>query len=149
MSSMQQQNEDLVNGMSLVSTIKLLIQKLWDDGWEPLLQTVKVFLAQNNIDIHDFKAQYTRAYDRSHHQSKVLTSLEHHFKVDIFVAAINFQLQELNNRSCDQTIELLILISLLCPQDSYSLFNVDDVCNLAEKFYPKNFSEQKKLHLRF
>jgi hypothetical protein len=76
MLSLQQQNEDFVNGMSLVSTTKLLIQKLWDDGWKPLLQRVKVFLAQYNIDIHDFKAQYTRAHGRSRHQSKVLTTLE-------------------------------------------------------------------------
>jgi hypothetical protein len=35
------------------------------------------------------------------HQSEVLTSLEHHFKVNIFVVAFNFQLQELNNKFYD------------------------------------------------
>jgi len=77
------------------------------------------------------KAQYTRAYGRYHHQNEVLITLEHHLRADIFVATIDFQLQELNNRFCDQTFELLILSSTLCPQDSYSSF------------------EQQKFHLRF
>ena len=68
------------------------------------------------------KAQYTRACSRYRHQNEVLITLEHYLRADIFVAAIDFQLQELNNRFCDQTFELLILSSTLCPQDSYSSF---------------------------
>jgi len=36
-------DKDFFNTISLVSTTKSFIQKLWDDGWEPLLQSVKVF----------------------------------------------------------------------------------------------------------
>jgi hypothetical protein len=82
---------------------------------EPLFQSVKVFYAQNDIDIHDLKAQYTGAYGRFHHQSEVPTTLEYHFKVDIFIAVIDFQSQKLNNISCDQIVEILILSSILCP----------------------------------
>jgi hypothetical protein len=88
-------------------------------------------LCTKNIDIPDLKAQYTRAHGRSHHQSEVLITVEHHFKVDIFIVAIGFQLQELDGIFCDQIIELLILRLTLCPQDSYNSFNVDDECNLA------------------
>jgi hypothetical protein len=70
-------------------------------------------------------------YDRSHHQSEVLITVEHHFKANIFIVAIVFQLQELDGIFCDQIIELLILSLTLYPQDSYNSFNVDDECNFA------------------
>jgi hypothetical protein len=34
-------------------------------------------------------------------------------------------------------------------KDSYNLFNVDDICNLTERSYPKYYKKQEKLHLRF
>lgn len=39
--------------------------------------------------------------------------VEHRFRYDIFTAAIDRQLQELNNRFCDQSVELLTLSSTL------------------------------------
>ena len=39
----QQHFQDFLNAMHLVSTIKSLIQKLRDDGWEPLLASVISF----------------------------------------------------------------------------------------------------------
>lgn len=80
----------------------------------------------NDIDILNSKAQYTRVCGKYRHQNEVLITLEHHLRVDI-----DFQLQKLNNKFCDQIFELLILSSTLCPQDSYSSF------------------EQQKFHLRF
>jgi len=43
--SLQQWDQDFVNAMSLVSTTKSLIQKLYDDGCEPLFKSVKTFCA--------------------------------------------------------------------------------------------------------
>ena len=80
------------------------------------------------------KAQYTRVRVKYHHQNEILITFEHYFKVDIFVAAIDFQLQELNGSFYDQRVELLILSSSLCSHDSYNSFNVDDVYNLAKNF---------------
>jgi tRNA A-37 threonylcarbamoyl transferase component Bud32 len=67
--------------------------------------------------------------------------MEHHFRIDVFTAAIDFQLQELNNRISEHAVELLILSAALSPQDAYKLFKIDDICNLVEKFYPQNFIE--------
>jgi hypothetical protein len=46
-------------------------------------------------------------------------------------------------------VELLILSDALCPKDAYKSFKIDDICNLAEKFYPRDFTEQEKIYLRF
>ncbi|KAG6642254.1 hypothetical protein CIPAW_09G129800 [Carya illinoinensis] len=51
--SLQQNFQDIVNVMSLVSTTKVLIQNLRDDGWESLLTDVKSFCEKHQIDILD------------------------------------------------------------------------------------------------
>ena len=47
---------------------------------------------------------------------------------------------ELNNRFTENTMELLYLSSALDPSHAFRSFNVDDICNLAEKFYPEDFT---------
>ncbi|KAF5458222.1 hypothetical protein F2P56_022269, partial [Juglans regia] len=116
--SLQQNSQDIVNAMSLVSTTKMLIQNLRDDG----------------------------ARGKSRHQ--VDKSMEHHFRIDIFTATIDFQLQELNNRFNENTMELLILSAALSPKGAYKSFKIDDICKLVEKFYPQDFTEQEKFLLR-
>ena len=46
-------------------------------------------------------------------------------------------------------IELLKLSTTLDPKNSYKLFSVEDICLLVDKFYPEDFSDKKKIHLRF
>jgi hypothetical protein len=53
--------------MSLVLTTNSLIQKLQDDGLEHLLQSVSEFYIQNDINILDLKAYYTRARGKYYH----------------------------------------------------------------------------------
>jgi hypothetical protein len=61
-----------------------------------LLATVKSFCEKHDIDILDMNAYYTRARGRSNRQDEESsTKVEHHFRVDIFTAIIDFQLQEL------------------------------------------------------
>ena len=43
----------------------------------------------------------------------------------------------------------LVLSSALDPKDGYVSFRVDDICKVANKFYPEDFTEQEKLHLKF
>jgi hypothetical protein len=44
-------------------------------------------------------ARYTKVRGRSRHQNEEdLTTIEHHSRIDIFIVAIDFQLQELNSR---------------------------------------------------
>jgi hypothetical protein len=146
--ALQQNSQDILNAMSAVSTTKLLIQKLRNEEWEPFLDTVKSFCEKNEIDVPDMNASYTGARGRSRRQDESMT-MEHHFRIDVFTAAIDFQLQELNNRFSEHAVELLILSAALSPKDAYKSFKIDDICNLVEKFYPQDFTEQEKIILRF
>ena len=139
--ALQQKSQDIVNVMQLVSTIKALIQGLRDNGWLPLLESVKAFCLENEIDIPNLEAVYTSSRGKVRRQIESFTTLEHHFKVDIFYATIDCQLHELNGRFCDQALELLTLSSSLNPKNAYSSFKVDDICKLVEQFYPKDFTE--------
>jgi len=101
----------------LVSTSKLLIQKLRNEEWERFLDTVKSFCEKKNeIDVLDMNARYTRARDRSCRQDKESSmTMENHFRIDVFTIAIGFQLQELNNKFSEHAMELLILSAVLSP----------------------------------
>ncbi|XP_052311393.1 uncharacterized protein LOC127905680 [Populus trichocarpa] len=144
--ALQQKSQDILNAMHLVTTTKTLIQKLRDDGWKTLLEEVTSFCKHQDIEVPDMDACFS-SVGRSRRKQKSVT-VEHHYRVDIFTAIIDQQLQELNNRFNEQAIELLKLSTTLDPRNSYKLFNVKDICLLVDKFYPQDFSNQEKIHLR-
>ncbi|KAJ9174848.1 hypothetical protein P3X46_013449 [Hevea brasiliensis] len=127
--ALQRKSQDVLNAMCLVSTTKMLIQKMRESGWDSLLESVKLFCKKHEIDIPNMNAHYN--------------------SVDVFIATIDSQLQELNVRFKEDMMESLILNSSLDPRDGFRSFRIDDVFSLANKFYSKDFSEQEKLHLRY
>jgi hypothetical protein len=135
-----------LNAINSVSTTKKLIQKLRDDDWEKLLESVVSFSKKFEIDIPDLSARYIEG--RCRNQRNYIT-VEHHYHFDIFNAAIDFQLQELNCRFGERAVKLLTLSSALDPKDGYKSFKIDDICSLAEVYYPFDFSEQEKINLGF
>ncbi|KAJ8774043.1 hypothetical protein K2173_009474 [Erythroxylum novogranatense] len=143
--ALQRRSQDILNAISLISTTKILIQKLRESGWETLFNKVKMFCERHNVEIPDLNAPYFpgRSRRRAHD-----VSIEHHYRVNLFIAIIDTQLQELNSKFSDSTMEFLSLSSTLDPRDNFILLNVDHICELANKFYPDDFSEQEKLHLR-
>ena len=46
-------------------------------------------------------------------------------------------------------IELLVLNTSLNPRDSFKSFNIEDICELGNRFYPMDFTEQEKLYLKY
>ncbi|XP_072054957.1 uncharacterized protein [Arachis hypogaea] len=54
-------------------------------------------------------------------------SVENHYRVNLFLAVIDTQLQELNGRFNDHMVELLTLSSTLDPRDNYKFFSVNKV----------------------
>ncbi|XP_075636666.1 uncharacterized protein LOC142608893 [Castanea sativa] len=141
--ALQQHSQDLLNATHLVSTIKSLIQKLRDDGWELLLASVTSFCGQHEVDIPDVNAHYTKTRGRYHHQDETLTTIEPHLRIDVFTIAINYQLQELNSRFCELTTDLLTLSSTLNPKEAFRSFKIGDICNLAENYYPQDFAKKE------
>jgi hypothetical protein len=59
------------------------------------------------------------------------------------------QLQELDSWFGKKAMKLLTLTSALNPKYAYKFFKIDDICILAEKYYPLDFSEQEKINLRY
>ena len=71
--------------------------------------------------------------------------MEHHYRIDIFLVAIDSQLRKMNNKFKENVIELLILSSTLDPRNDYVSFKIDDICKLANKFYPEDFIKIRKI----
>ena len=142
---LQQKTQDIVNAMDDVATTKKLIQSLRDHGWSALLNDVTSFCIKQGIQVPNMNAFYAD-YIRSPAENEL--SVEHHYKYDIFTVAIDQQLHELNSRFSEQATELLVLCTSLDPRDSFRSFKIDDICLLASKFYPADFSEQERNNLR-
>ncbi|KAI8556872.1 hypothetical protein RHMOL_Rhmol05G0289700 [Rhododendron molle] len=73
----------------------------------------------------------------------------HHFRVEVFTYTIDSQWNELNNRFKEDTMELLVLNTSLDPRDGFRSFKIEDACKLAEKYYPMDFTEHEKQHLKY
>ncbi|GMI90128.1 hypothetical protein like AT1G19260 [Hibiscus trionum] len=147
--ALQYKSQDILNAMDLVVVTKSSIQEFRDSGWEGLLQKVLLFCNKHDTLtlVPDMNATYSDII-RSR-RNKDIVSVEHHYRVDVFIATIDQQLHELNSRFSEQTTELLILSMALNPSSGYKHFNVKKICHLAEKYYPKDFSEHEKYHLKY
>ncbi|XP_052198053.1 uncharacterized protein LOC127804963 isoform X2 [Diospyros lotus] len=134
---------DILVAMRYVSTAKHILQELREEGWEEFLQEVKGFCSTHNICVPNLDSSYLigRCSDE--------TTFEHHYHFDVFNEAIDFVLMELSTRFNDKSIELLSLSVALDPKNSFESFNSDDICTLAKKFYPEDFSSQDILALEY
>ena len=103
------------------------------------MDKVNFFCENHDIDIPDMSGRYTASRGRSRSQRDPIT-LEHHFRIEIFLVTVDSQLQELNNRFKEDVIELLVLNTSLNPRDSFKSFDIEDICVLANRFYPMNFN---------
>jgi hypothetical protein len=132
--------------MHLVSSTKACIQQYRDDKLDVLLANVKSFCNKRNINISDMNARYIERRGRVRNQQADFT-IEHHYRVDIFYATIDFQLQELNRQFSENAIELFILGSAFDPRVARDSFRIDDICRLVNKFYPQDFTDHEKEQL--
>ncbi|XP_074327073.1 uncharacterized protein LOC141665016 [Apium graveolens] len=89
--ALQQKSQDILNAMHLVSITKMLIQKLRSDGWESLLENVRLFCERHTILITDMNAPYFDMLKslRRQGKQKQMVIMEHHYRVEIFTAAID------------------------------------------------------------
>ncbi|XP_073120278.1 uncharacterized protein [Henckelia pumila] len=145
--ALQEKCLDILNAMNLVSTTKALFHTLRAEGYDILLMIVQSVCENNGIEMPDMSACYRCGTGHSCQKRDSIT-FEYHYRFDVFNAAIDFQVEELNSRFNDGAIELLRLSVGLEPRDNFKLFNVDDIFNLAEKFYPGYFNEQELHYLR-
>ena len=132
--ALQSKSQDILSGMHLFSSTKKTIQGCRDDKWEVLLTKVKSFCNKCNINVPDMNSHYVERRGRASHQQVDFT-IKHHYRVDIFYATIDSQLQELNRRFSEHAVELFILGSALDPRVAREYFKIDDICQLVNKFY--------------
>jgi hypothetical protein len=71
--ALQQKSQDILNAKHLVTSIKTLIQKLRDDGWETLLEEVTSFCKHKDIEVSDMNACFS-SVGRSHRKTKISNS---------------------------------------------------------------------------
>ncbi|XP_052619796.1 uncharacterized protein LOC111889415 [Lactuca sativa] len=141
--TLQQKSIDIVNALALVSTTKILIQKLRDEGWQSLLDQVVCFCEKNNIPVPNMNEAYRYIIRQRREKDNITT--EHHYRVELFIVAIDSQLQELNSRFNESATELLRLSVMLDPRKS---LNVEDICKLATSYYPMDFTERERSLLK-
>ncbi|XP_021768819.1 uncharacterized protein LOC110733079 [Chenopodium quinoa] len=146
--ALQQKSQNIVSAVKLVSTNHALIQEIRENGWESFLESVVLFCHQHDILIPDMNSPYIARRGPARHQQDRVT-MNHFYRVEIFLGAIDKQLQELNCRFNDDALELLTLSSLLEPKDGFKNFDLEKVCLIAEKFYPMDFTEQESYNLRY
>lgn len=95
----------------------------------------------------DMSAPYTSTRYRPRKKDGHV-SFEHFYRVDLFTTTLDKQLQELNSRFNERAIELLSLSASLVPKDHPNGINVEQIGLLVEKYYPEDFTEQERIHLR-
>ncbi|KDO72487.1 hypothetical protein CISIN_1g038425mg, partial [Citrus sinensis] len=121
--ALQVKSQDILNVVHLVSTTKKLLQRLGDNGWETFIENVILFCEKNEIYMSDMKARHMKGRGRSCQQNNYII-VEHYYHYDIF-----------------NTLELLTLSSALNPIDAFKSFKIEDICSLAERFYPEDFTK--------
>ncbi|XP_026423012.1 uncharacterized protein LOC113318911 isoform X2 [Papaver somniferum] len=145
--ALQQKTQDIVNAMNLVKSTKVLLQELRDTNWVTFFGSVKRLCDEHDIVLPEFSDRYMMETSRSCQQKDHIT-IEHHYRVDIFNAVIDFHLAELRNRFTEESMVLLMLCSAFSPDENYKSFDIDSLCSLAERFYPEDFTEQEVCVLR-
>jgi len=119
---------------------------LRDAEFDLLLANVQSVCTKYEIDIPHMNASYKKTTSHSCQQQGSMTVYQH-YHYDIFNSTIDFQLEELNSRFSDGTVELVVLNSTLEPKNNFKSFKIDAIFKLAEKFYPEDFNEQEMYYL--
>ncbi|KAJ6942948.1 zinc finger MYM-type protein 1-like [Populus alba x Populus x berolinensis] len=135
--ALQRKDQDIENAMSLLKTSKERFKLMRENDWESLLEEVSSFCIKHDIDILNMDDEY-RLRGRSRRKSQGITNL-HHFRYELFNNIIDIQLTELDDRFTETSMELLLCVACLSPNDSFSTFNKEKLIRLA-LFYPSEFS---------
>ncbi|XP_042460160.1 zinc finger MYM-type protein 1-like [Zingiber officinale] len=121
--ALQRKNQDILNAMSLVTTTKLLFQKMRDDEWDDFLWSVNNFCDTHDIVVPDLTDRYIEGTKRFCQQKNQFT-VEEFYHFHVFNVVINKQLMELNTRFTEESIELLTLCEALNPSDGFKSFSL-------------------------
>ncbi|KAG5594203.1 hypothetical protein H5410_035435 [Solanum commersonii] len=128
--ALQKKDQDIVNAMGLLNLSKRRLQTMRESGLESLMDEVSSFC------------------DYQDRRKKSKISYLHHFRVEVFYAIIDLQLQELNNRFDVVTSDLLLGMASLNPIDSFANFSKSIIMKLAE-YYKSEFGDNELRDLSY
>ncbi|KAH7655857.1 Ribonuclease H-like protein [Dioscorea alata] len=131
--ALQQKDQNIVNAMALIDTVKDRIQDLRDNRLDELLEEVQSFCERMSIPVPNMEDKIP-VRGRSRHEGQWITYY-HHYHAEIFIAVIDLIAIEMNNRFTETTTEFLTCISCLDPRNSFSRFNHARLLHLAEIYY--------------
>ncbi|KAK9740034.1 hypothetical protein RND81_03G006200 [Saponaria officinalis] len=135
--ALQRRDQDIVNAMTIVDMTKDNFQIMRDDGWDNFFDMVSDFCAKYDIEVPNMDDCYAPP-GRSRRFLDKVTNLRR-FRVDMFMSVIDKQIQELRSRFDETSMELLLCMACLNPDNLFSSFDKKKLLKLA-KFYPKEFS---------
>ncbi|KAH6779656.1 hypothetical protein C2S52_010893, partial [Perilla frutescens var. hirtella] len=123
--ALQQKDQNIVQAMSLIHTVKQQLQSFKEDGWDRILEQTDQFCELHNIHLIDMDDNISRC-GHKRHGAEVITNL-HYYRVDIFYEVVDLIIQEMNARFSEGSTKLLRCIACLDPRDSFSRFDVDQL----------------------
>ncbi|ESR44381.1 hypothetical protein CICLE_v10013598mg [Citrus x clementina] len=135
--TLQRKDQDIVNAMNLVRLCKLQLQTMRQSGWNSLIDEVTFFCVKHDIDVPNMDDMFVDR-GRSRCKAQEITNL-HRYRVELYYAVLDMQLQELNSRFNETNTELLLCLACLSPNDLFSAFNKQKLLRLAQ-LYPNEFS---------
>ncbi|KAH9793908.1 TTF-type domain-containing protein [Citrus sinensis] len=101
--ALQRKDQDIVNFMKLVSICKLGLQRMREHGWNSLLSQVSSFCEKHFISAPIMENMFLTPR-RSRRRAQEITNM-HHYRIDLFCAILDMQLQELNIRFNECSVE--------------------------------------------
>ncbi|KAH7663595.1 Ribonuclease H-like protein [Dioscorea alata] len=143
--ALQQKDQNIVNAMGLIVTVKELMQDLRENGWSTFLEEVKSFCVAMSVSIPNMEDSIP-VRGRSRRGGQLVTYY-HHYHAEIFIVVIDLLNAEMNNRFSESSTELLRCIACLDPRNSFSKFDHGMLVRLAQ-IYSDDFSTSDYLILK-
>ncbi|ESR45578.1 hypothetical protein CICLE_v10003781mg, partial [Citrus x clementina] len=97
--ALQRKDQDILNAIKLVEICKKYLQMMRDNGWDSLLFEASSFCLKHDIDVPNMN-DVVLPWGRSQRKAREISNM-HYFRVELFFAVLDLQLQELNNRFND------------------------------------------------
>ncbi|KAJ0967581.1 hypothetical protein J5N97_024498 [Dioscorea zingiberensis] len=143
--ALQQKDQNIVNAMGLIVTVKELMQDLRENGWATFLQEVRSFCVAMSVSVPNMEDSIP-VRGRSRRGGQLVTYY-HHYHAEIFIVVIDLLIAEMNNRFSETSTELLRCIACLDPRNSFSRFDHGMLVRLAQ-IYSGDFSASDHLILK-
>ncbi|TVU21929.1 hypothetical protein EJB05_31600, partial [Eragrostis curvula] len=142
---LQRKDQNIVEAMSLLVDVKTRLMNFRNEGWQPLFEEAKSFCDAKKIPMPNMNEEVPR-WGQSRLDGNLIT-LEHHYRVDTFIVALDSIITEMDHRFNEVSSELLVCFSCLDPRDSFSRFDIDKLARLTE-IYDKDFSDDDRSYIR-